>query len=85
MYHLFKPLLHIDFSTNAQIHYYLSLKEEELFALSSYLEHTQFLQSHIHFVKCAIPLIQKQRQELTIYLHNQAYLPPKSFSLHSTT
>ena len=85
MYHLFKPLLHIDFSTNAQIHYYLSLKEETLFALSSRSQYTQFLQSHIHFVKCAIPLIQKQRHELTMYLHNQAYLPPKSFSLHNTT
>ena len=81
MYYFFKPLLHIDFTTNA----HWSLKEEALCTLLSGLNHAQFLQSHIHFVKFAIPLIQKQRQELTMYLNNQAYLPPKSFSLHSTT
>ena len=85
MCHLFKPLLHIDFSTNAQIGYYLSLKEEELFALSSFSKYTQFLQSHIYFVKCAIPLIQEQLRNLTMYLHYQEYVPPKSFSLNGTT
>jgi len=84
MYHFFKPLLHIDFTTNAQIHYYLSLQEEELFALSSFSQYTQFLQSHIDFVKHSIQLIQKQLHELTTYLQYEAYLLPKSFSLHDT-
>ena len=85
MYHFFKPLLHIDFTTNAQIHYYLSLQEEELFALSSFSQYTQFLQAHIRFVKCAIPLIQEQLRHLTMYPHYQEYLLPKSFSLNGTT
>ena len=85
MYHFFKPLLHIDFTTNAPINYYLSLKEEELFALSSRSQYTQFLQCHIHFVKRAISLIQEQLRNLTMYLHYQEYLPPKSFSLNGTT
>ncbi len=72
-------------ATNAQIHYYLSLQEEELFALSSCSQYTQFLQSHIHFVKHSIQLIQKQLHELTTYLQYEEYLPPKSFSLHDTT
>lgn len=81
MYRFFSPLLHIDFNINAQIHYYLSLKEEELFSLSSCSEHSESLQSHIRFVKWAVPLIQKQRHELTKY---QPYFLLKSFSLHDT-
>ena len=82
MYHFFSPLLHIDFNTNAQIGYYLSLKEEELFSLSSCSEHSKSLQSHTRFVKDAIVLIQKQRQDLNT---NQSYFLLKSFSLHNTT
>lgn len=82
MYHFFSPLLHIDFNTNTQIHYYLSLKEEELFSLASCSEHMPSLQSHIHFVKDAMPLIKKQRHELTTY---QPYFVLKSFELHDTT
>lgn len=84
MYHFFSPLLHIDFSTNTQIHYYISLKEEELFSLSSFSDHTQFLQAHIHFVKCCIQSIQKQHHELT-YICYKEYFPPKSLSLNDTT
>ena len=82
MYRFFSPLLHIDFNTNAQIRYYLSLKEEELFSLSSCSEHSEFLQFHIRFVKDAILLIQKQQHDLTTY---QPYFLLKSFSLHDTT
>ena len=85
MYHFFNPLLHIDFSSNAQIHYYLSLKEEEFFALSSCSEYAQFLRFHIHFVKCSNQLMQEQLHELTTYLHDKEYVPPKYFSLKDTT
>ena len=85
MYHFFSPLLHIDFSTNKQIHYYVSLKEEELFSLSSLSEHNQFLQYHIRFVKYCIQFIEKQHQELTTYIQHQDFFPPKSLSLNDTT
>ncbi|WP_431026701.1 hypothetical protein [Lysinibacillus sp. LZ02] len=85
MYHFFHPLLHIDFGTNARIHHYLSLKEEELFAQSGCSESTPFLLSHIYFVKNSIQLIQKQVYELTAHLQHESCIPIKSFSLHNTT